>query len=189
MSGHTIVDADGHITESTEQLAGFIDPAFRDYGPGGRSRSYYPTDAWDRSIRGTLGENAGTAKSWLDALDRGGMERAVLYLTAGRSIGWIREPDFAVALSAGRTTTSSTTNSRQRTTGGSRAWRCGTARRARHRAAGSPRRWRAWRRHSISRKPPTMPKDGYAPAIGGAGVGPRAGCVLRPPRATTEFER
>ena len=98
MSAQAIVDADGHITESTEALAAFIDPAFRDYGPGGRSRSYYPTDAWDRSMRGTLGEQAGTGKTWLDALDRGGMESAVLYPTAGLSIGWIREPDFAVAL-------------------------------------------------------------------------------------------
>ena len=39
MSARDIVDADGHITESTEALAAFIDPAFRDYGPGGRSRS------------------------------------------------------------------------------------------------------------------------------------------------------
>ena len=62
MSAHAIVDADGHITESTETLAAFIDPAFREYGPGGRSRSYYPTDVWDRSVRGTLGEHAGTGK-------------------------------------------------------------------------------------------------------------------------------
>ena len=98
MSTATIVDADGHVTETTENLAAFIDPAFREYGPGGGARSYYPTDVWDRSVRGTLGDRAGTAKSWLEAMDRGGVDLAVLYPTAGLSIGWVREPDFAVAL-------------------------------------------------------------------------------------------
>ena len=45
MSARDIVDADGHVTETTESLAAFIDPAFREYGPGGGSRSYYPSDA------------------------------------------------------------------------------------------------------------------------------------------------
>jgi predicted TIM-barrel fold metal-dependent hydrolase len=98
MSARDIVDADGHVTETTETLATFIDPAFREYGPGGGGRSYYPTDAWDRSVRGTLGDRAATAKAWLAALDRGGVDCTVLYPTAGLSIGWVREPDFAVAL-------------------------------------------------------------------------------------------
>jgi predicted TIM-barrel fold metal-dependent hydrolase len=95
---YDIIDADGHITESTDTLAAFIDPAFREYGSGAGSRSYYPSDAWDRSVRGTLGDSAATATSWLEAMDRGGVERAVLYPTAGLSIGWVREPDFAAAL-------------------------------------------------------------------------------------------
>src|SRR5438552_17640546 len=98
MSTIDIIDADGHVTASGEQLAQFIAPAYRDYGPSSGSRTYYPTDAWDRSVRGTLGEHAGTAKAWLEALDRGGVESAVLYPTAGLGIGWLREPDFAVAL-------------------------------------------------------------------------------------------
>jgi predicted TIM-barrel fold metal-dependent hydrolase len=98
MSARDIVDADGHVTESTETLAAFIDPAYREYGPGAGQRSYYPVDVWDRSVRGTLGDRAGTGKAWLAALDRGGVDCAVLYPTAGLSIGWVREPDFAVAL-------------------------------------------------------------------------------------------
>jgi predicted TIM-barrel fold metal-dependent hydrolase len=98
MSARDIVDADGHVTESTEQLAAYIDPAYREYGSTVGNRSYYPVDAWDRSGRGTLGSTAGTAKAWLEALDRGGVECAVLYPTAGLGIGWIREPEFAIAL-------------------------------------------------------------------------------------------
>jgi predicted TIM-barrel fold metal-dependent hydrolase len=98
MASTGVVDADGHVTESTEQLAAHIDPAYRDYGPWPGARTYYPMDAWDRSARGTLGETAGSAKAWLEALDRGRLECAVLYPTAGLAIGWVREPDLAVAL-------------------------------------------------------------------------------------------
>jgi uncharacterized protein len=93
-----VVDADGHINESTQQLAAHIDPAYRDYGPSAGERTYFPVDAWDRSVRGTLGTTAGTAQTWLEALDRGGLECAVLYPSAGLGIGWIREPEFAIAL-------------------------------------------------------------------------------------------
>jgi hypothetical protein len=93
-----IVDADGHVTETSAQLANYIDPAYRNYGSSAGARTYYPTDAWDRSVRGTLGEVGSDAKTWLEALDRGGVESTVLYPTAGLSIGWVREPDFAVAL-------------------------------------------------------------------------------------------
>ena len=93
-----VIDADGHIIEPTEQLAAYIDPAYREYGAMPGHRGYYPSDAWDRSVRGTLGESAGDAKAWLEAIDRGGLASAVLYPTSGLGIGWVREPDFAVAL-------------------------------------------------------------------------------------------
>ena len=93
-----IVDADGHITESVAQLAAYVDPAYREYGPWAGLRSYYPSDAWDRSVRGARGQEAGDAKAWLGALEAGALETAVLYPTSGLGIGWIREPDFAVAL-------------------------------------------------------------------------------------------
>ena len=67
----TIIDGDGHVTESTEQLARYIDPAYRDYGSTAGARAYYPTDGWDRSVRGTLGERGSDAKTWLAALDHG----------------------------------------------------------------------------------------------------------------------
>jgi len=91
-------DADGHIIEGTESLVDYIDPAFREYGPARGWRSYFPTDAWDRSVRGTLGERLGDAAGWAKALEEGRMESTVLYPTNGLGIGWIREADFAVAL-------------------------------------------------------------------------------------------
>ena len=88
---YRVIDADGHITESDDQLRPYLE------GPH-RHRPIYPTDHWDRGLNGTLGTRAGDAKTWLEALDRAGVESAVLYPTGGIAFGWIREPDFAVAL-------------------------------------------------------------------------------------------
>jgi uncharacterized protein len=92
------IDADGHITESTEQLAPFVDPAYRNYGPSGGLRSYFPSDGWDRSARGRLGRSLTNAEQWLRAMDEGGVDTAVLYPTNGLGIAWVREPDFAAVL-------------------------------------------------------------------------------------------
>src|SRR5262245_63087704 len=98
MRATAIVDADGHVTESSEQLSRYIDPAYRNYGSSAGARTYYSNDGWDRSVRGTLGESGSDAKAWLEALDRGGVEAAVLYPTAGLGIGWVRGRDFSVTL-------------------------------------------------------------------------------------------
>src|SRR5262249_21273147 len=91
-------DADGHITESTEQLRPYLEGKLGERGAWAGRRSYYPEDGWDRSMGGTLGSSVNDAKSWLRIMDEGGMETVVLYPTGGRAIGWVREPEFAVAL-------------------------------------------------------------------------------------------
>ena len=91
-------DADGHITETTEQLRPYFDGRHGERGHWAGRRSYYPEDGWDRSLGGQLGSSVNDAKSWLKVMDDGGLETAVLYPTAGLAIGWVREPDFAVAL-------------------------------------------------------------------------------------------
>jgi predicted TIM-barrel fold metal-dependent hydrolase len=93
-----VIDADGHITETTDQLRPYFEGRHGERGHWAGRRSYYPEDGWDRSLGGQLGSKANDAKTWLDILDQGGMEAAVLYPTAGLGIGWVREPDFAVAL-------------------------------------------------------------------------------------------
>ena len=98
MVGFSVNDADGHITESTEQLRPYFDGQHGERGRWVGRRSYYPEDGWDRSLGGTLGRNVSDAKSWLRIMDEGGLETTILYPTAGLAIGWVREPDFAVAL-------------------------------------------------------------------------------------------
>ncbi|HEY6365330.1 MAG TPA: amidohydrolase family protein, partial [Candidatus Binatia bacterium] len=89
-----VIDADGHITEEDGQLKQYMEARYRD-----RAATLTPRDSWDRSLSGTLGTRAKDAKSWLDAMDKGGVSTAVLYPTNGLSVGWIREPDVAVAYS------------------------------------------------------------------------------------------
>src|SRR5262245_9436188 len=90
--GLEVIDADGHITESEEQLREFLEP------PYSKRRNIYPGDQWDRGLGGTLGTRAKDAKTWIDAMDAGGLSTAYLYPTAGLSLGWVREPDVAVAV-------------------------------------------------------------------------------------------
>ena len=88
-----VIDADGHITEEDDQLREHMEAPYRN-----RGATIYPKDNWDRSLGGTLGTRAKDAKKWLDAMDDGGISTAVLFPTEGLGFGWIREPDFAVAL-------------------------------------------------------------------------------------------
>jgi len=91
----TIVDADGHVTETQEQLAKYLDEPYRRRPT---SVLWFPQDGWDRRLLGTLGDWAGTAEQWLAALDRGGMETAVLYPTLGLFMSFLKDREWAVAL-------------------------------------------------------------------------------------------
>ena len=93
-----VIDADGHITETTEQLRPYFEGRYGERGHWAGRRSYYPEDGWDRSLGGKLGQSVNDAKSWLSIMDQGGLDTTILYPTAGLGIGWVREPDFAVAL-------------------------------------------------------------------------------------------
>lgn len=91
-----VIDADGHITEREEELKEFMEYPYRN-----RRARLFPSGGgnWDRSVFGRLGgATAKDAKSWLAAMDRGGVSAAVLFPTGCLGFGWVREPDYAVAL-------------------------------------------------------------------------------------------
>ncbi len=88
-----VIDADGHITEGDDAVKEYMEAPYRN-----RRVTIYPRDNWDRSIAGTLGTSAKDARSWLDAMDQAELSTSVLFPTSGLGFGWIREPDFAVAL-------------------------------------------------------------------------------------------
>src|SRR3954471_18489386 len=102
MSSYAPIDADGHITESVEQLIPYMDNPRHgehglDHGEVARPR-YYPTDGWDRSLGGKLGTHARTGADWARVCDESGLEYAFLYPTEGLGIGCVRDPEFAVEL-------------------------------------------------------------------------------------------
>jgi len=90
-----VIDADGHVTESTEQVAKYLDEPYRRRP---LSAPFYPADGWDRRLLGTLGDWGGDAEVWLRALDKGGVETTVLYPTQGLFVGFLKDRDWAVAL-------------------------------------------------------------------------------------------
>ena len=94
-SAYSIIDADGHVTESLEQVAKYLDAP---YNQRPHTFPFYPWDGWDRRMLGTLGDNAGTAEEWLRALDLGGMEQTVLYPTLGLFLSFLKDREWAVAL-------------------------------------------------------------------------------------------
>jgi uncharacterized protein len=91
----TIVDADGHVTESVEQVAKYLDEPYRRRP---LNFSFYPWDGWDRRLLGTLGDVGGDAETWLRALDKGGVETTILYPTLGLFMSFLKDRDWAVAL-------------------------------------------------------------------------------------------
>jgi hypothetical protein len=94
-TAYSIVDADGHVTETQEQVARYLEAP---YNRRPQNFLFYPWDGWDRRMLGTLGDVAGTAEQWLRALDRGGMEQAVLYPTLGLFLSFLKDREWAVAL-------------------------------------------------------------------------------------------
>jgi predicted TIM-barrel fold metal-dependent hydrolase len=91
----TVLDADGHVTESTEQVAKYLGEPYRRRP---LAFPFYPSDGWDRRLLGTLGDFAGTAAAWIEALDKAGMELTVLYPTLGLFASFLRDREWAVAL-------------------------------------------------------------------------------------------
>lgn len=98
MQSYAPIDADGHITETQQQLLPYLQAA-RHGEPGFYlRRPFYPNDGWDRSLGGKLGTDASTAADWSRQIDENGLDRVVLYPTSGLGIGCVREVEFAVAL-------------------------------------------------------------------------------------------
>ena len=91
MSEYSVIDNDGHLAES---LAGIRERL----APRWQRRNLFPTDAWDRDLRGKLGQRPQSPQEQLAAMDEDGIDVMVLYPTAGLSIGRIHEPAYATAL-------------------------------------------------------------------------------------------
>ena len=98
-----VVDTDGHVFERDKDIFEFMEPPYR-----GRtevlSLPFFPTlDGFQRMAR-RVGDGrpyvigADDPKSWLDVLDREGLDRAVIFPTAGLAEGFIQDSDWAVVV-------------------------------------------------------------------------------------------
>jgi uncharacterized protein len=92
---YEIIDGDGHVTETWEQIARHLEEPYRRRP---LQSPFFPQDAWDRRLIGTKGNWAGDAKSWVEALDQGGMSTAVLFPTLGLFNAFVRDAEWAVVL-------------------------------------------------------------------------------------------
>ena len=66
-----VIDADGHITESDEQLKQYMETPW----VTGR-RPLYPIDNWTVQSEGPWGPRRVTRRQWLNAMDEGGLTTA-----------------------------------------------------------------------------------------------------------------
>ena len=93
----SIIDADGHVTETEEQVRRYMPESYRTSRSHLRAGHGY----WDTSLGGTLGTEAKDADTWLKAMDDGGMETAVLFPTSiGLTASLIWDPAVAVDVSS-----------------------------------------------------------------------------------------
>ena len=90
-----VIDGDGHVTETWEQIAKHLEEPYRKRP---LLSPFFPQDAWDRRLVGTKGNWAGDGKSWLEALDSGGMAMAVLFPTLGLFSAFLHDAEWAVRL-------------------------------------------------------------------------------------------
>ena len=91
----TVLDADGHVIESYAQMAKYLDEPYRRRP---LTFPWYAADGWDRRLIDKFHDTGGTADEWLRAMDRGGVELAVLYPTLGLFMSFLKDREWAVRL-------------------------------------------------------------------------------------------
>jgi predicted TIM-barrel fold metal-dependent hydrolase len=97
-----VIDSDGHVQERQSDVRKYLAPPW-DKRPSVSGGGGQP---WDRELFGTLlyeeyprgMSPAQQVEVWLKAMDREGMEEAVLFPTGSGSASKIQEPEFAVAV-------------------------------------------------------------------------------------------
>ncbi|MBI2986400.1 MAG: amidohydrolase [Deltaproteobacteria bacterium] len=97
------VDTDGHIFEKDEIVFEYLEPPYR-----GRKEllalPFFPgLDGFHRMARRVSGGKryvvgADDPRSWLEVLDREGIDRTVIFPTMGLAIGFMQDPEWAVVV-------------------------------------------------------------------------------------------
>ena len=91
MASYTVIDADGHVRESSAGLREFLEPRWQ-------RRNLFPNDEWDRDLHGKLGQKPEGPQDQLKAMDEDGIDVMVLYPTAGLHVSALHEKDYATGI-------------------------------------------------------------------------------------------
>jgi predicted TIM-barrel fold metal-dependent hydrolase len=109
----SIIDCDGHVMESIEELADFMDPGDRQIArfPRRNREGVFPSlagifhlrqedrEAVTHRARVTASTHrTGSGEDWLAFIDQVGIEQAVLYPTEGLSVGNVQLLDYEIRL-------------------------------------------------------------------------------------------
>ncbi len=115
INGVQVIDGDGHLVESLDDMMEYLDPHIRGWVSDEKS----PLSMSRKSLFGTLDgihfadailgrperervdpseERKGSAEDWIQLLDKSGIEQTVLFPTEGLSLGNIDLPSYAVSV-------------------------------------------------------------------------------------------
>ena len=91
MERFLVIDADGHVEESSKGLQKYLRPE-------NRGRPLWTSDSWDRNFGGALGKANEDPHVQLQDMDLDGIDIQVVYPTRGISLSAAREVELAVDL-------------------------------------------------------------------------------------------
>ena len=87
------IDADGHVLDNRDLIFRHLPESFKK-----REWWFTPRNTWDTTLEGKFGQGEVNVAEWLDALEKGNVEKTVLFPTRLLNIGFVQERELAVAL-------------------------------------------------------------------------------------------
>jgi len=91
-----VIDADGHVLENEKEIELYFEGDYKGIKRSGVFSIFPSLDGWPRGfVRGLDKISTTTAETWIQFVDGSKLDAAVLYPTAGLSIGLIQDPDWA----------------------------------------------------------------------------------------------
>ena len=91
-----VIDADGHVLENEKEIELYFEGDYKGVKRSGVFSIFPSLDGWPRGfVRGLDKISTTTAETWIQFVDGSKLDAAVLYPTAGLSIGLIQDPDWA----------------------------------------------------------------------------------------------
>ena len=96
MNSVSVIDADGHVLETDAELEQYFEGSYRGHKRSGVFSIFPSLDGWPRGfVRDLEKINRTGADNWIQFIEGSKIDAAVLYPTAGLSLGLIQDPDWA----------------------------------------------------------------------------------------------